>query len=77
MEVKGGIPKARCCSHQERVLASLNAPNSFILAIVLVDAGFAREPVYVRRFAMREPAWNEAAVIFKLDSLISSGAAPN
>ena len=56
---------------KNEILASLNAPDAFVLAIVQVDGGFAREPVYVRRFFQRELGFAETAVVFNLADLIS------
>ena len=44
------------------------------LAIVPVDGGFAREPVYVRRFFKRELGFAETAVVFNIDELMSLGS---
>ena len=59
---------------KNEILASLNAPEAFILAIVQVDAGFAREPVYVRQFFKRELGFAETAVVFNIDELLSLGS---
>ena len=61
---------------KNEILASLNAPEAFILAIVQVDGGFAREPVYVRRFFNRELGFAETAVVFDVRDLLSLGAGP-
>ncbi len=39
---------------KNEILASLNAPDAFHLALVMVEAGFAHQPVYVQRFFRRE-----------------------
>lgn len=62
---------------KNEILASLNTPEAFILAIVQIDNGFAREPVYVRRFFARELGFAETAVVFSVGDLISLGAAPS
>ena len=62
---------------KNELLASLNSPEAFILAIVQVEAGFARHPVYVRRFFQREPGFAETAVAFNVGELMSLGAAPS
>jgi hypothetical protein len=61
---------------KNELLASLNSPDSFILAIVQVEAGFARQPVYVRRFFQRELGFAETAVAFDVNQLIGTGASP-
>ena len=56
---------------KNEILASLNAPEAFHLAIVRVDAGFAHAPVYVQRFFQRELGFAETAVVFNLAELLS------
>ncbi len=58
------------------LLASLNSPDAFILAIVQVEAGFARRPVYVRRFFGRELGFAETGVMFDVGELLSVGSPP-
>lgn len=77
IEVKGRQADARdVILTKNEILASLNAPDAFILAIVQVDAGFAREPVYIRRFFHRELSFAETAVVFNVAGLLSIGQAP-
>ena len=55
IEVKGRHAGSRdVIVAKNELLAALNAPEAFILAIVGVVGGFAGEPVYVRRFFERE-----------------------
>jgi superfamily II DNA or RNA helicase len=61
---------------KNELLASLNSPDAFILAIVQIDAGFARTPVYVRRFFQRELGFAETAVAFNVRELLSVGGVP-
>ena len=62
---------------KNELLASLNSPEAFILAIVLIEAGFAREPAYVRRFFQRELGFAETAVAFTVGELLSIGVPPH
>jgi hypothetical protein len=62
---------------KNELLASLNSPEAFILAIVQVETGFARQPIYVRRFFQREPGFAETAVAFNVGELMSLGAVPS
>jgi hypothetical protein len=57
---------------KNEILASLNAPDAFILALVRVDGGFAHEPVYVQRFFKRELGFAETAVVFDINQLMQS-----
>jgi hypothetical protein len=59
---------------KNEILASLNAPDAFHLALVLVHTGFAREPTYVQRFFQRELGFAETAVVFNLADLLSLAA---
>ena len=61
---------------KNELLASLNSPEAFILAIVQIEAGLARQPVYVRQFFQRELGFAETAVAFDVKDLMSLGAGP-
>ncbi len=77
IEVKGRHADGRdVIVTKNEILASLNAPEAFVLAIVQVDGGFAREPVYVRRFFKREMGFAETAVVFNIAELVALGSAP-
>ncbi len=56
---------------KNEILASLNAPEAFHLALVAVSNGFAHQPVYVQRFFKRELGFAETAVVFSLNDLLS------
>jgi superfamily II DNA or RNA helicase len=76
IEVKGRHAEAReIIVTKNEILASLNAPDAFFLAIVLVEGGFACEPVYVQRFFQRELGFIETAVVLSLDKLIGLATA--
>jgi superfamily II DNA or RNA helicase len=78
IEVKGRQAEGReVILTKNEILASLNVAEAFILAIVQVDGGFAREPVYVRRFFNRELGFAETAVVFNLGDLLTLGATPS
>jgi hypothetical protein len=61
---------------KNELLASLNSPDAFILAIVRVEAGYAQPPVYVRRFFQRELGFAETAVAFDVRDLLTLGGRP-
>jgi superfamily II DNA or RNA helicase len=72
IEVKGRQADARdVIVTKNEILASLNAPDAFHLALVKVENGFAHQPVYVKRFFRREPGFGETAVVFDLAQLLS------
>lgn len=77
IEVKGRHSDGRVVIlTKNEILASLNAAEAFILAIVQIDAGFAREPIYIRRFFNRELGFAETAVVFDVSDLLSLGSKP-
>lgn len=78
IEVKGRHSEGRdIIVTKNEILASLNAPEQFVLAVVKVDGSFVREPIYVRRFFSRELGFAETAVVFSVAELISAGERPN
>jgi superfamily II DNA or RNA helicase len=75
IEVKGRHPDARhVIVTKNEILASLNAPEAYFLALVRVEAGFAHAPIYVQGFFQRELGFAETAVVFNLAELISLAA---
>ncbi len=72
IEVEGRHADARdVIITKNEILASLNAPDAFHLALVAVSNGFAHQPVYVQRFFKRELGFAETAVVFNLNDLLS------
>ena len=72
IEVKGRHADARdVIVTKNEILASLNAPDAFFLALVRIDAGKAQEPIYIQRFFERELGFAETAVVFNVDDLLS------
>jgi hypothetical protein len=75
VEVKGRHAEARdVIITKNEILASLNAPEAFILALVRVENGFAHEPIYIQRFFKRELGFAETAVVFDFAALAAQGA---
>ena len=78
IEVKGRHADGRdVIITKNELLASLNAPEAFILALVRTENGLAQEPVYVRQFFKRELGFAETAVVFNFDELSTRGARPD
>ena len=72
IEVKGRHADARdVIITKNEILASLNAPDAFHLALVTVENGFAHQPVYVQGFFQRELGFAETAIVFNLANLLS------
>jgi hypothetical protein len=77
IEVKGRHEDARdVIVTKNEILASLNAPDAFHLALVSVSNGFAHKPIYVQRFFDRELGFEETAVVFDLQKLLARAAPP-
>ena len=78
IEVKGRIDGADSVMiTRQEVITSLHEPDKFILAIVQVEAGFAREPRYVRgALDTREPPFEQNAIQFNIKRLLDRAEAP-
>jgi superfamily II DNA or RNA helicase len=77
IEVKGRHAEARdVILTKNELLASLNAPDAFHLALVRVENGFAHAPIYVQRFFQRELGFAETAIVFNLNDLLSLARQP-
>lgn len=78
IEVKGRHVDGRVVIvTKNEIIASLNAPDAFALALVMVEGGYAQAPVYVRRFFSRELGFAETAVVFDIADLLSLGSTPD
>ena len=78
IEVKGRIDGADTVMiTRQEVITSLHEPKKFILAIVQVENGFAREPRYVRgALDTREPPFGHNAIQFSIKSLLERAEVP-
>ncbi|MER8599361.1 DUF3883 domain-containing protein [Mesorhizobium sp. M1339] len=77
IEVKGRHAEGRdVILTKNEILSSLNAPEAFILAIVQIEDGFTRDPIYVRQFFKREMGFAETAVVFDITDLVTLGSVP-
>ena len=56
---------------RNEIMTALNAPERFILAVVVVDGGHAAAPRYVRRPFVNEPDAGAVSVTFRLGELLS------
>jgi hypothetical protein len=61
---------------RNEILCALNAPDSFRLAIVLVENGVAQAPVYVSNFDFGQPGFAQTAATFALKYLLDHGEPP-
>ena len=77
IEVKGRIDGADTVMvTRQEVITSLHEPEKFILAVVQVENGFAREPHYVRRPFSQEPEFGITAIQVNLNSLLQRAEKP-
>ena len=78
IEVKGRIDGADTVMiTRQEIITSLHEPDKFILAIVRVENGAAREPRYVRgALDMREPPFEQSAIQFSINRLLERAEAP-
>lgn len=77
IEVKGRIDGADTVMvTRQEVITSLHEPEKFILAVVQVENGFAREPRYVRRPFSQEPEFGITAIQVNLNSLLQRAEKP-
>jgi hypothetical protein len=77
IEVKGRAKGADTVTIGKReILAGLNKPEDFILAIVIVD-GENTTPYYARDIFEREPGFGEVSVNYSLRDLLSRAEVPN
>jgi len=74
IEVKGRVAGADdIILTQNEVRAALNSPTHWWLAVVEVDNGFARAPVYLHDLGLREPTFAETAVVLNIRRLREVG----
>ena len=78
IEVKGRIEGADTVMiTRQEVITSLHEPEKFILAIVHVENGLAREPRYVRgALDTREPPFEQNAIQFHIKRLLERAETP-
>ena len=77
IEVKGRIDGADTVMvTRQEVITSLHEPEKFILAIVQVENGFAREPRYVRRPFSQEPEFGVTAIQVQIKQLLERSSSP-
>jgi hypothetical protein len=73
IEVKGRAVDAEVVIFtRNEMLTAFNAPDAYYVALVLIEAGFARAPIYVPRpheVFGAEPAFAETARLIKISSL--------
>jgi len=62
---------------RDEILAAINSPDQYILAIVEVENGQAREPRYVRKPFKKEPDFGVTSVNYNLGQLLVMNETPS
>ena len=77
VEVKGRLAGADSVTlTRNEILCALNAPDRFRLAIVLVENGVAKPPVYVTNFDFGQPGFAQTGATYGLKQLLDHGGPP-
>ncbi|MBK7583791.1 MAG: DUF3883 domain-containing protein [Myxococcales bacterium] len=77
VEVKGRLAHADSVTlTRNEILCALNAPERFRLAIVLIENGVARPPVYVTHFDFGQPGFAQTNATYSLKHLLDCGGPP-
>src|SRR3546814_47641 len=78
IEVKGRVHGADTVMiTRQELITSLNEPDKYILAIVQVEDGAARDPRYVRGpLSDHEPSFEQTAIQFNLERLLTRAGIP-
>ena len=78
IEVKGRRAGAETVTvTRNEILTGINSPHQFVLAVVEVQDGQAREPQYVRKPFGKEPDFGVTSVNYELKELLSRAEAPS
>jgi len=78
VEVKGrAAGQDQLTLTRTEILCGLNEPDKFRLAVVQVEDGVAREPVYIRGFDWGQPGFAQTSSTFSLASLLARGGQPS
>lgn len=77
IEVKGRLADGDTVAlTKNEILRALNVPDRFRLAIVVVEDGRARTPVYLSGFDWGQPGFGQTHSTFTLNALLAAGGPP-
>jgi len=77
VEVKGRLAHADSVTlTRNEILCALNAPDRFRLAIVLIEDGVPKPPVYVTNFDFGQPGFGQTGATYALKQLLDHGGPP-
>jgi hypothetical protein len=77
IEVKGVAQSKQIVLTRTEVICARNEPEQFRLAIVTIEDGAAREPVYVQGYDFGQPGFGQTYSTYRLETLLRAGAAPS
>ena len=78
IEVKGkAVGSTTLTASKTQILTALNKPDSFILAIVLIDGDMPSKPRYLRQPFEKEPDFGATSVNYDLRELLARSEPPN
>ncbi|QTA82379.1 Helicase C-terminal domain-containing protein, DUF3883 [Desulfonema limicola] len=78
IEVKGRVKGADTVTvTKNEILASLNQPDKYVLAIVLIDGENVDGPYYLRQPFEQEPGFGVTSINFELKALLKKAELPN
>ena len=78
LEVKGRHKDARTVTvSSNEIRTSLNKPDRYVLAIVLVEDSGPKDPVYIRKPFAIEPTFDTVSVSFDIKKLLERGEVPS
>ncbi|MBF0121373.1 MAG: DUF3883 domain-containing protein [Desulfobacterales bacterium] len=78
IEVKGRVKGANTITvTKNEILASLNQPEKYVLAIVLIDGENLEGPYYLRQPFDQEPGFGVTSINFELNKLLTKAKEPN
>ncbi|WP_437799218.1 helicase-related protein [Sorangium sp. So ce693] len=77
IEVKGRLAGSEdVCLQRSQILCALNAPDRFRLAVVLIENGVARSPLYVTHFDFGQPGFAQTNATYALSQILAAGGPP-
>jgi hypothetical protein len=77
IEVKGrAVGNDEVCLMRSQLLCALNEPEKFRLAVVVVDDGEARAPVYVTGYDYGQPGFGQTSAQYPVGTLLAHGDKP-
>ena len=78
IEVKGkALGATTVTASKTQIFTAFNKPDSFILALVVIDGEEAKEPRYLRQPFQKEPDFGATSVNYDLNELLARSEPPS